>query len=137
VRIRRRPRLTASLHTSAGGHWLSLRTWSSQCFGGQQGRSVCETAERPVNLTAQSLKDWDGVRHLGDATENVVATFGDVIYDWEETSLVCNVNITDVILSSDAEYLMLTFHVRAPKASSSHTTLVSAAYRRVQRTSAL
>jgi len=38
-----------------------------------------------------------------------------VIHDWKETSLVCNVDITDVILPSDAEYLMLTFYVKALK----------------------
>jgi len=34
-----------------------------------------------------------------------------VIQAWRETSLVCNVDITDVILPSDAELLTLTFHV--------------------------
>jgi len=47
--------------------------------------------------------DWNGARHLGDVTE--------IIRDWKKTSLVCAVNITDVIPPSDAEYLTLTFHV--------------------------
>jgi len=39
----------------------------------------------------------------GDVTENGVATLGNVTRNWRETSMVCNVDITDVILPSDAE----------------------------------
>jgi len=59
--------------------------------------------------------DWDSARHPGDMTKNGVAMSDDVIHDCRETSLICNVDITDVILPSDAEYLMLTFHVKALK----------------------
>jgi len=48
-------------------------------------------------------------------TEHGVATFDDVINDWSETSLVYNVDITDVMLSFDVEYLTLKFHVKALK----------------------
>jgi len=57
--------------------------------------------------------DWDSAWHPGDVIKNGVVTLDDVIHDWRETSLVCNVDITDAILPSDAEYLMLTFHVKA------------------------
>jgi len=36
--------------------------------------------------------DWDSIQHPGDVTENRVATFDDVIHDWRETSLVCDVD---------------------------------------------
>jgi len=39
--------------------------------------------------------DWDSARYPGDVTENRAATLDDVIYDWRETSLDCNVDITD------------------------------------------
>jgi len=69
------------------------------------------------------LIDWHSERHPGDVTENGAATFDDVIYDWRETSLVCKVDITDVILPSVAEYLTLTIHMKAikdPGISSAH-----------------
>jgi len=53
--------------------------------------------------------DWDSARHPGGVTKGGAMTFDDVIYDWRKTSLVCNVDITDAILPSFAEYLMLTF----------------------------
>jgi len=58
---------------------------------------------------------WDSAQHPGHVTKNEAATFHDVIHDWMETSLVCNIDITDMILPSDAEYLMLTFHMKALK----------------------
>jgi len=62
------------------------------------------------------LLDWDSARHPGDVTDNGVATFNGVIHhDWRETSLVCNVDITAVMLPSDGEYQMLTFHMKALK----------------------
>jgi len=67
--------------------------------------------------------DWDSAQHPSDVTENGVATFDEVIHDWRETSLVCNIDITDVILLYDAEYLTLTFHEKAlkdPGFSSTH-----------------
>jgi len=49
--------------------------------------------------------DWHSAWHLGDVMESGVATFDDVIHDWRGTSLVCDFDINDVILPSDAEYL--------------------------------
>jgi len=46
--------------------------------------------------------DWDSARHRGNVTENGFAVFDNVIHDWTETSLVCNFDITGVILPSDA-----------------------------------
>jgi len=58
-----------------------------------------------------------------------ILTFDDVIRDWRETSLVCNIDIMDVILSSDAEYLMLTFRVKAfKKVKPSGVTVISSLY---------
>jgi len=48
--------------------------------------------------------DWDSTRHRGDVAQNGVATFDDVIHDWRETSLVCNVDNAEVILPSDADF---------------------------------
>jgi len=59
--------------------------------------------------------DWVSPQHPRDVVENGVATCDDMIQDWRETSLVCNIDIMDVILSSDAEYLMLTFCAKAHK----------------------
>jgi len=62
--------------------------------------------------------DWQSARHPSDVsvTENGVATFDNNLYhDWREISLVCSIDITDMILPSDAEYLTLTFHVKALK----------------------
>jgi len=56
--------------------------------------------------------DCDSGQHLGDVTENGVVTFDDVIDDWSQ---VCKRDITDMMLPSDAEYLTLTFHVKALK----------------------
>jgi len=39
----------------------------------------------------------------------------DVIHDWRETVLVSNVDITDTMLTSDAEYLTLTLYKKALK----------------------
>jgi len=74
-------------------------------------------AERQVNLTALSLVDWDNTRHPGNVTENEAAMFNDVIHDWRPTCLVCNVDITDMILPSAAKHLTLTYHVKALKAA--------------------
>jgi len=59
--------------------------------------------------------DWHSTQPLCDMTENGVTVCDTVIHEWRETSLVCNFDVTDVILPSDAEYLMLTFHVKAFK----------------------
>jgi len=70
-------------------------------------------------------------------TENGVATFDNVIYDWRETSLVCNFDITDVILP----YLMPNYDAdiscRSSQASSARMVHVSAAHRKAVRTSAV
>jgi len=66
-------------------------------------RSVWKTAERQVNLAAESSMDWNSARHPGDVTKNVVAMSDDVILNWTETSLVCNVSTMDAIRSSDAK----------------------------------
>jgi len=79
--------------------------------GTQFPQSVYETAERQVNLTEQSLVDWDSARHPGNVTENRVATFDDVIHDWRETSLVCNIDIMDVILMLSIFATQLYSHV--------------------------
>jgi len=56
---------------------------------------------------------WDSAQHTVDVTTYGVTTFDCVIRDQRETSLVCSFNVTGVILPSDDEYLMLTFHVTA------------------------
>jgi len=59
--------------------------------------------------------NWDNARHPGNVTKNRAAIFDNVIHNRRETSLVCNVDITEVILLSDAKQMMLTFHVKALK----------------------
>jgi len=50
--------------------------------------------------------EWGNARRPGNVTKNGVATSGDVIRDWTKTSLVCNVDIMEVILPSDTEHLV-------------------------------
>jgi len=45
--------------------------------------------------------DWDSALHPRDVTENGIAAF-DNVCDWRETTLVCNFDMMDVILPSDA-----------------------------------
>jgi len=58
---------------------------------------------------------------------------------WSITSQDCDFNIPDVVLPSDAEYLTLTLHFKLSRilASSARTVHISAAYRSIERTSAL
>jgi len=51
--------------------------------------------------------DWENARHPSDVTKNGIATFDDVIYDWKKTSLVCNLDIINVILRSGTRILCL------------------------------
>ena len=84
------PRLIASLHTSTGGWRLSLHIWSSHC--------------RPSDKSILRCRAWwAGV--LCSMAKIGVVTSNCVFHVWRKTSLVCNINIPDVILLSDAEYL--------------------------------
>jgi len=48
---------------------------------------------------------WDIARHPGDATENGIAAFDDVVNHRGETGLHCDFSVTDMVLPSDAKYL--------------------------------
>ena len=48
-------------------------------------------------------------------TEDKVATLDSLIHYWGKASQVCGFNIPDMVLPSDAEYLMLTLYVKASK----------------------
>ena len=61
-------------------------------------------------MAAQSLMDWNSTRHPGNVTEDGVATLDDLIHYWGKTGQVCDFDIPDVILTSDAEHLMLAIH---------------------------
>jgi len=52
--------------------------------------------------------DWDSARHPGNVTENGAAMCDAVIYDRRENSLLCNFDITHMLLPSDAQKLTLT-----------------------------
>jgi len=56
---------------------------------------------------------WDIARHPGDATENGIAAFDNVINHWGETGLDCDFSIIDMVLPTDAKYLALAFHKKA------------------------
>jgi len=78
-------------------------------------------------MAAQSLLSWSIAQHPGDTTKNGAATFNYVFRDWGKTSLVCNINIPDVILPSDAEYLTL-WKLSRNSVFSARKVHVSAAY---------
>ena len=59
--------------------------------------------------------DWINTRHPGNVTEDGVVTLDDLIHYWGKTSQVCDFNIADVVLPSDAEYLTLTLHIQTLK----------------------
>lgn len=80
---------------------------------------VCVSEDDRGNISMSGLGDgreagqpdsieFDGLgecsaRHPSDVTENEVTMYDDVINHWRETSLVCDVNLTEVIPPSDIE----------------------------------
>jgi len=94
----------------AAGHSLSSQIWSSQHFEGQPGWCFHDMSGKgPRNRSTWQHKAWwTGRVHgmLVICPKMWVARCDNVIHDWRETS-------TNVVLLSDAEYLRLTFHVKA------------------------
>jgi len=72
---------------------------------------VRQSTERQVNVAAQSLMDWTSTRHPSNVTEDGVATLDDLVHYWGKDGQVCDFDITDVVLLSDADYMTLTFHM--------------------------
>ena len=147
----------ASLRDDIVWQHLSIRQRVDGCCHHESGPAIAcwgdlddaSTTSRVVGRVTTQLDSvepgvvsWDSVWHPGNMSENRVAAFDNVLHDWRQASLVCYFNILDMILPSDANLLSIwcwhfMWKLSRIRASSAHRVHVSAAYRRVERTTAL
>jgi len=143
----RRSTMTASDSVSSHIGWGSLAVVTDlvqPSFRGTTGttfpRTIRGSTKRQVDLATYGLMQWDIARHPSDVTENGIVAFDDVIDHWGETGLDCDFSVTDIwschLMPSIWRWHFI-WKLSKILTSSARTVHVSAAYRRVERISAL